>query len=216
MVENIQTKTKTQTAVGFKDNERLFGFDAMQKKARFPKQVFSYMHDFLGKSIKDNDVKKFMENYFISYDMQDNNDTSTIEFKVNFNGVATTFRTEEIYGMIFRYIKYLADKFSNDNIRDCVITVPAFFGYKEKAALENAVEMTGLNLLAFVNENVAGAVHYFLDKKINVTQNMIFYNMGSSYTQAALIHFSNDIEDNIEHKRINVLKNIIKFFIGFS
>ena len=114
--------------------------------------------------------------------------------------------------MIFRYIKFLSDKFSSNNIRDCVITVPAFFGYKEKMALENAVELTGLNLLAFVNENVAGAVHYFLDKKVNTTQNMLFYNMGSSYTQAALVHFTNDVDS--DRKRISVNKIII--IIGFS
>jgi len=212
MVENIQTKTKTSTSVGFKDSERLFAFDALQKKARFPKQVFNYMHAYLGKSLSESEVKNFMENFFISYEMVENADRATIEFKVDFNGESRAFKTEEILGMIFRYIKFLSDKFSNDNIRDCVVTIPAFYGYKEKMALENAIELTGLNLLTFVHESVAGAVHYFLDKKINATQNMIFYNMGSSYTQVALVHFTSDVQttkdSKIDRKRISVSYNL--------
>ena len=50
----------------------------------------------------------------------------------------------------------------------------------------------------------------FRERQQFKVQNMLFYNMGSSYTQAALIHFSNDIEKEkdgqgqIEHKRIHV------------
>jgi len=210
MVENVQTQTKTNTIVSFNENdERLFGFDAKNRKARFPKQVINYMHFYLGKSLDEQEIKDFMENFFISYDLESDNDRSVINFKVNFNGEVRSFHTEEIFGMIFRYIKFLSDKFSKNSIRDCVVTVPSFYGSKERLALQNAIELSGLNLLSYVSENVAAAVHYYLDKKVNTTQNLIFYNMGSSFTQATLVRFSNDVEvvkeANVEYKRINVI-----------
>ena len=205
MVENLQSQTKTNSIVSFNDNERLFGFDAKNRKARFPKQVLNYMHFFLGRSLQEKEITSFMENFFLSYETEEDATRHSINFKVNFNGEQKSLKIEEIFGMFMRYIKFLSDKFSKNNIRDCVVTVPAFFGYKERLALQNAIQLSGLNLLSFVNENVAGAVHYFMDKKVNSTQNMIFYNMGSSFTQAALVKFSNQIGDNkAEHKNIEV------------
>lgn len=217
MVENVQTKTKTQNVISFKDDERFFGFDALNKKARFPKQVINYMNDFIGVSPYDKNVVKLMQDFFLSYDITEDEERAVITFNVDFNGEARKFKTEEIYGMIFRYIKYLADKFAANNIRDCVVTIPAFYGYKEKQALENAIEIAGLHLLSYVNENVAAAVHFFMDKRVNTTQNIIFYNMGSSYTQAALVKFSYETEEvkkgeKIENKRIYVIILLIYRF----
>ncbi len=115
MVENIQSHTKTNTQVSFKDNERLFGFDAKNKKARFPKQVMNYMHLYLGKSLYEKEIEKFMENFFISYDMEDDKDRAVINFKVDFNGEVRTFHIEEIFGMLFRYIKFRRQILTNQH-----------------------------------------------------------------------------------------------------
>ncbi len=153
-----------------------------------------------------------MENFFLSYDLEENKNNSAISFKVNFYNEVQSFQIEEIYAMLFRYVKFLSDKFSHNNIRDCVVTTPAFFGYKERKALENAIDMSGLNLITFVNENVAAAVQYFVDKNMgNQTRNLIFYNMGSSYTQVALVQYTTDFESvkgkNQEMKRMKVSRD---------
>lgn len=210
MVENIQSKTKTPAALGFKDEERLFGADALGKKVRFPKQVFVYMHEFLGKKYDSNQVKKFMEDFFVSYETEEDQERKTFNFKVNFNKEINTFSTEEIFGMLFRYIKFLADKYAESNIRDCVVTVPSFFGYRERTAISQAVELSNLKLQALITENSAAAVQYSIDKQFNKTENIIFYNMGSSYVQATLVSYVSTFETKknktTELKRkINVL-----------
>ena len=204
MLENIQSKTKTPTAVAFKDQERLFGFDAMGKKVRFPTQVFVYMHEFLGKKFSSPQIKKFLEEYFISYEIEEDNLRKTFNFKVNFNQKDFILSTEEIFGMLFRYIKYLSDITPGTKIKDCVITVPAFYGYKERLAISQAVELSDLKLLGITTENSAAAVKYSLDKEFEKPENIIFYNMGSSYVQATLVAFnSNSTKEN--NKQINVL-----------
>ncbi len=56
-----------------------------------------------------------------------------------------------------------------------------------------------------------------MDKKVNTTQNIMFYNMGSSFTQAALVRFSNDKDSkDRNHKKMQVNSIKFMFSIGIS
>lgn len=109
--------------------------------------------------------------------------------------------------MLFRYIKYLADKFTNSDIKDCVVTVPNFYNYQERQAISQAVQMSKLNLIGLVSENVGAAVQFAINKQFNQTQNYIFYNMGSSFTQATLVSYSSVMETK-NNKTSEVSKTI--------
>jgi len=117
--------------------------------------------------------------------------------------------------MFFRYIKALAKNFCGVEIIDCVVTVPSFYGYKERHSLIQAIQMSNLNLLSFVNENVAAAVNCVTENKIDVsnnktTQNVLFYNVGASYTQATLVRFSNLVRqigirnETVQYVNVNI------------
>jgi len=207
MVENIQSKTKTPSAIAFKDEERLFGSDAMGKKVRLPTQVFVYMHEFLGKKYSSEKIKKFIEEFFISYNTEEDNERKTFNFKVFYNKQNLIFSTEEIFGMLFRYIKFLSDKYGETDVRNCVVTIPAFFGHRERMAISQAVELSDLFLKSLITENSAAAVQYSLDKTFNKTENIIFYNMGSSYLQATLVSFLSTFE-NKANKTVEIKKEV--------
>jgi hypoxia up-regulated 1 len=194
MLENIQSKTKTPTSVGFKDDERVFGSDAIMKKPRFPKNVFTFFHEYLGKRFDDEGVKKFIEEFFVAYDMEEDQARQTVNFKINFNNEEFKLSTEEVFGMLFRYIKFLTDKFTGSDIRDCVVTVPNYFGYKERQAIVQAVQMSKFNLIGLISDNVGAAVQFAVNKQFNETEHYIFYNMGSSYTQATLVSYLSNWE----------------------
>ena len=110
--------------------------------------------------------------------------------------------------MLFRYILFLSTKFSHSPIRECIVTVPSFYGYKERLAISQAISMTEMKLLSIVNENIGAAVTYALEKKSNKTENLIFYNMGNSYTQTSLIQFSIEeiVGSNNRTSSLTVLK----------
>jgi hypoxia up-regulated 1 len=207
MVENLQSKTKTPTAIAFKDEERFFGADALGKRMRFPKQVFTFMHEYLGKKYNEEEVKQFIEEFFVSYDMEEDVEHKTYKFKINFNREEYKFTTEEIFGMMFRYIKFLSDKFSGGDVRDCVVTVPSFYAYKERNAIIQAAELSKLNLLSLVSENVAASVQFALDKNFTDTHYYIFYNMGSSNLQATLVAYGPSYKFK-EQKLIDIGKKI--------
>lgn len=182
----------------------------MNKKVRAPQQVFVYAHDFLSKHISDPELKKLFSDYFLSYDIDEDKQRGSLQFKIKFSNKDFRFYPEEIVGMLLRYVKYLSDKFSQSDIKDCVITVPNFFSYKERQAIHQSAQIAGLTVLGMVNENVGAAVQYSLERRFNKTENIIFFNMGSSYTQVSLVNF-NTIRQNqtnnktIDYNTINVL-----------
>jgi len=63
IVENIQSLRKTPTTLYIKDEERVYGLDAINKKIRNPQNTFVYPHDFLGRKFGDSEVKEIIEKY---------------------------------------------------------------------------------------------------------------------------------------------------------
>jgi len=189
IVENIQTKRKTETALSFREEERVYGADAVTKRARNPSQTFTNLHEFLGKTYNDEGLKSYLEKYFVSYELEEDKERHSVSFKVKYLKKDYTFSSEELFGMMLRYIQFLSEKFSRSPIRECVITVPSFYGYKERLAISQAVSLTSMKLLIIVNGNIGAAINYALEKKTNKTENIIFYNMGNSFTQTSLVQF---------------------------
>ena len=120
--------------------------------------------------------------------------------------------------MFFRYIRVLAKNFCSIEIMDCVVTVPAFYGYKERHSIIQATQIANLNLLSLVNENVAAAVNCITENKVDlsvnpITQHVLFYNVGASYTQATLVKYHNDIKvvnsKNVTTQYINVISHLL-------
>ena len=62
IVENLQSKLKTPTAIALKDDEITYDAEALNKKARFPKNIFTYFEDFLGEKYNSSYVNRIMKN----------------------------------------------------------------------------------------------------------------------------------------------------------
>lgn len=69
---------------------------------------------------------------------------------------------EFISACILKKMKADAEEFFGETVTDAVITVPAYFGFKEKTATETAGKIAGLNVLQVINEPTAAAVDYAL------------------------------------------------------
>ena len=69
IVENAQKNRKSENAISFFNDERFFGADAIRKKFVNPKETFTKLHEFLGKSYSEKRVRNLNDNHFISYDI---------------------------------------------------------------------------------------------------------------------------------------------------
>lgn len=70
------------------------------------------------------------------------------------------YSAEDISAFILRKLKQDAERALNEEIRDVVITVPAYFDDVRRSATVNAGSIAGLNVIRIINEPTAAALGY--------------------------------------------------------
>jgi hypoxia up-regulated 1 len=112
-----------------------------------------------------------------------------------------SFTPEELVAMVLTHavdisVAYAAE--GGNTIlppKDVVLTVPSYSTIVERRALLDASSLVDLNVLLFIDENTAAALHYAMDKTFDVypnnTQTILFYNLGASSLQISIIKFYN-------------------------
>uniref|UniRef100_A0A5B6YQL2 Heat shock 70 kDa protein 17 n=1 Tax=Davidia involucrata TaxID=16924 RepID=A0A5B6YQL2_DAVIN len=183
---NEMSKRKSPVLVAFQGGNRLIGEEAAGLVARYPNKVYSQVRDLIGKPL--NYVKKYLDSMYLPFDIvEDSRGVAGIKID---DGV-TVYSAEELAAMVLSYALNLAGIHSKAPIKDAVITVPPFFGQAERKGLLQAAQLAGINVLSLVNEHSGAALQYGIDKDFsNGSRHVIFYDMGSSSTYAALVYFS--------------------------
>ena len=80
----------------------------------------------------------------------------------------------------------------NEEVKDVVITCPAYFGISERTATQQAGEIAGLNVLNIINEPTAAAITYGIVGNTNENNVVLVYDLGGGTFDITMI----DISDN--------------------
>lgn len=99
------------------------------------------------------------------------------------------FTPEMLSALIIKKMKEDAETITGQTISDAVITVPACFDEKERIATKNAGIIAGLNVLDIVDEPVAAAYQYGLDKAKHGI--FLIYDLGGGTFDITIIEVSN-------------------------
>ncbi|KAI3502063.1 hypothetical protein L1887_30094 [Cichorium endivia] len=183
---NEMSKRKSPALVAFHADDRLIGEEAAGLVARYPDKVYSNVRDLIGKPFSH--VKKILDSLYLPFNVVEDS-RGGVGIKID-DGV-TVYSAEELTAMILGYALKLAEFHSKVPVKDAVITVPPYFGQAERKGLLQAAQLAGLNALSLVNEHSGAALQYGIDKDFsNASRHVIFYDMGSSSTYAALVYFS--------------------------
>jgi hypoxia up-regulated 1 len=120
VVLNEQSKRKTAFMVGFRDSDRYFGEAARSLQTRFPDTMFKYLNLLIGKSYDGvSEVQQKYDQLYIPIRLI-KSERGTISVQVNDK---TQFSIEELFTMIFKYIKQLSNESVKGGANDCIITV---------------------------------------------------------------------------------------------
>jgi molecular chaperone DnaK len=76
-----------------------------------------------------------------------------------------TFSPPEISAMILQKMKQTAEDYLGSEVKQAVVTVPAYFNDAQRQATKDAGKISGLEVLRIINEPTAAALAYGLDKK---------------------------------------------------
>ena len=105
---------------------------------------------------------------------------------VQLNSGEKSFSPEEISAMVLTKMKTIAESFLGQEIKQAVVTVPAYFNDAQRQATKDAGAMAGLAVLRIINEPTAAAIAYGLDKKGGEKNILVFDLGGCTFDVTAL------------------------------
>ena len=178
VIPNSEGRNTTPSIVGFgKDGERKVGDAAKRQAVTNPKNTVYEIKRFMGCPTKDvqNDINT------VTYTVKDVNGQPRVDID------GKEYTPQEISAMILQKMKKTAEEYLNDEVKDVVITVPAYFNDSQRKATKEAGEIAGLNVLRIINEPTAAALAYGYDK-VDCDKNILVFDFGGKlvYTASAL------------------------------
>ena len=102
---------------------------------------------------------------------------------------------EDVAGLLLEKMKDLSEDYLEEDIKDAVITVPAYFNDAQREATKLAGRTAGLNVVRLVNEPTAAAIAYGLEQKDNVAANVFVFDFGGGTLDCTLLNIDKTKDD---------------------
>jgi len=189
IIANDQGNRTTPSYVAFTDTERLIGDAAKNQCAMNPINTVFDAKRLIGRKYDDPIVQSDAKHWPFKV-ISDNN---TPKIQVDYKGEKKTFAAEEISSMVLTKMKETASAFVGKDIKDVVVTVPAYFNDSQRQATKDAGAIAGLNVLRIINEPTAAAIAYGLDKKSAGESNVLIFDLGGGTFDVSLLTIDDGI-----------------------
>ena len=116
------------------------------------------------------------------------------------------YTIEKISSLILGQIKKSAEEYLGGEVKDCVITVPAYFNEVQKQCTRDAGTIAGLNVMRIINEPTAAAIAYRLDGSNNKGQYVFVFDLGGGTFDVSILYINDD--GDIEVKAIDGVSHL--------
>lgn len=183
VIPNSEGMRTTPSIVAFtKSGERLVGQTAKRQAVTNPKNTIFSIKRFMGR--KYSELKKELEH--VPYEV--------VEAK---NGDAhvkimdKVYSPPEISAMILQKLKADAEAYLGEEIKEAVITVPAYFNDSQRQATKDAGRIAGLDVKRIINEPTAAALAYGLDKKKD--EAVAVYDLGGGTFDISILEIGDGV-----------------------
>jgi len=95
--------------------------------------------------------------------------------------------------MVLTKMKEVAETYLGKQVKNAVITVPAYFNDSQRQATKDAGTISGMNVLRIINEPTAAAIAYGLDRKGKGERNVLIFDLGGGTFDVSLLTIDDGI-----------------------
>lgn len=141
-----------------KSGERLVGQLAKRQAVTNPQNTVSSVKRLIGRRFDDEEVKR--DKKLMPYEIVEGKNDS-VEVKLG----EKSYSPQEVSAFILQKIKKDAEDYLGEEVKEAVITVPAYFNDSQRQATKDAGKIAGFDVKRIINEPTAAALAYGLDKK---------------------------------------------------
>lgn len=202
VLENQEGARTTPSIVAYSnDGEMLVGASAKRQAITNPKETFFATKRLIGRKFEDSEVQKAIKNVPYSIVKHTNGDAWLIANKKN-------AAPAQISAAILAKMKKIAEDYLGEEVKEAVITVPAYFNDSQRQATKDAGKIAGLDVKRIINEPTAAALAFGIDKEIS--GNIAVYDLGGGTFDISII----EIIDLDGEKQFEVLSTNGDTFLG--
>jgi heat shock protein 1/8 len=190
IIANDQGNRTTPSYVAFNDTERLIGDAAKNQVAMNPSNTVFDAKRLIGRKFTDSatqsDIKHFPFEVI--------NEGGKPKIQIEFKGEKKQFFPEEISSMVLTKMKEIGEAYLGKEVKDAVVTVPAYFNDSQRQATSDAGVIAGINVQRIINEPTAAAIAYGLDKKSGGGErNVLIFDLGGGTFDVSVLAIDDGI-----------------------
>merc|ERR1711902_303963 len=191
IIANDQGNRTTPSYVAFTDTERLIGDAAKNQVAMNPTNTIFDAKRLIGRNFNESSVQSDMKHWPFKV----TNVNGKPKLQVEYKSEDKSFTPEEISAMVLIKMKETAEAYLGNEVRDAVVTVPAYFNDSQRQATKDAGVIAGLNIMRIINEPTAAAIAYGLDKKKTGDKevNVLIFDLGGGTFDVSILSIEGGI-----------------------
>ncbi len=184
VITNSEGKRTTPSVIGFMDGgERKVGDPAKRQAITNPQRTVFSIKRFMGETY--DQVSQEISRVPYKVVKGDNNTP-----RVDIDG--RLYTPQEISAMVLQKMKKTAEDYLGQEVKEAVITVPAYFSDSQRQATKEAGQIAGLEVKRIVNEPTAAALAYGIDKA-NKDMKIAVFDLGGGTFDISILEFGGGV-----------------------
>jgi molecular chaperone DnaK len=183
VIANPEGERFTPSVIALKNGERKVGSTAKRQQVVNPKETVYIIKRFIGLKYSDAECKEAIKH--VTYSVVDNAGNPRVDIE------GRKYSPEELSSYIIAYMKKTAEDYLGEEVKECVITTPAYFTNEQREATKLAGEMAGLTVLRVISEPTAALLASNLDLKGE--KKILVADIGGGTTDFSVAEVSNEL-----------------------